>query len=93
MDLVLGVIRVQMDRMVVHGQQTEEVIVTLEDCLSRPMLVRVTNSEILKIEAKLLSHVMIHNRTSPSTAVKDQLAQALQSFTINQAVLTFLDFG
>jgi hypothetical protein len=50
---LFGVVRVQVQRVVVHGQQTEQVIVVLGDGLARPVLVEGTDLELLVVPAEL----------------------------------------
>ncbi len=50
---LLGVVRVQVQRMVVHGQQAEQVVVVLGDRLARPVLVDRADLELLVVTAEL----------------------------------------
>jgi hypothetical protein len=48
---VLGVPVVEVERMVVHGDQAEEVVVGLGDRLARPVAVDVADFELLEVTA------------------------------------------
>src|SRR5207302_3096015 len=50
---LLGVVRVEVQRVVVHGDETEKVIVVLGHGLARPELVDGTDLELLEVAAEL----------------------------------------
>ena len=49
----LGVVRVEVQRVVVHGQQAEQVVVVLRDGLARPVPVNRADLELLEVPSKL----------------------------------------
>ena len=60
-----GVVRVQVQRVVVHGEQAEQVVVVLGDRLARPVLVDRADLELLEVPTEL--HVCLLTGLSPDT--------------------------
>src|SRR5882757_6053950 len=82
---VLGVVGVQVERVVIHGEEAEEMVVVFRDRLSRPVLVDRTDLELLVGPPEPHRHTSSLFASRISSTIRPMIPVIPKSFGVNTA--------